>query len=105
MSDHRWMPQRHHWECWHCGAQTVNPLGSDQIAYTECRENSGDSVGAAGALERVTRFEVIDEDGRQYVRDHRRDPVEVTLSYQDDGRTLKVFVKSRRSSAITAEKA
>ena len=46
---------------------------------------------------RVTRFEVIDETGRAYVRDHRRDPVQVELSYQDDGRTLKVFVRSRKA--------
>ena len=43
----------------------------------------------------ITRFEVADETGRVYVRDHRRDPVQVELSYQDDGRTLKVFVRPR----------
>ena len=37
----------------------------------------------------VTRFEVIDEQGRTYARWN----VEIELSYQDDGRTLKVFVK------------
>lgn len=42
----------------------------------------------------VTRFEVIDETGRAYVRGPR-DPVQVELSYQDDGRTLKVFVRPR----------
>ena len=40
---------------------------------------------------RLTRIEVIDETGRAYVRRG----VSVTLSYQDDGRTLKVFVKER----------
>ncbi len=40
-------------------------------------------------LERkVTRFEVIDKDGRAYVRRN----VKVELSLQDDGRTLKVFI-------------
>ena len=39
----------------------------------------------------VTRFEVIDEQGRAYVRYD----VGVTLSYQDDGRTLKVFIKKK----------
>lgn len=46
---------------------------------------------------RVNRFEVIDEKGRVYVRsDILLDGpgVKVTLSYQDDGRTLKVFVKA-----------
>ena len=37
------------------------------------------------------RIEVMDETGRAYVRRG----VSVTLSYQDDGRTLKVFVKER----------
>ena len=38
--------------------------------------------------EEVTRFEVIDDIGRAYTS---RD-VSIKLSYQDDGRTLKVFV-------------
>jgi hypothetical protein len=37
----------------------------------------------------VDRFEVIDETGRLLTRK----PVNVELSYQDDGRTLKVFLK------------
>lgn len=37
---------------------------------------------------RLTRLEVIDESGRAY----SRHGVSLTLSYQDDGRTLKVFV-------------
>jgi hypothetical protein len=48
MGDHRWLPQRHHWECWHCGAQTVNPIGSEATAYTECPKNSGGAVDGAG---------------------------------------------------------
>lgn len=43
-------------------------------------------------LSKVTRFEVIEEGfGRFLVRNL----VEVELSYQDCGRTLKVFVKPR----------
>jgi hypothetical protein len=42
---------------------------------------------------KVTRFEVIDETGRAYVKHH----VEIELSYQDDGRTLKVFVRPRQA--------
>lgn len=38
---------------------------------------------------KLTRFEVIDENGRAYTQ---RD-CNVELSYQDDGRTLKVFIK------------
>jgi hypothetical protein len=37
----------------------------------------------------LTRFEVIDEYGRAY-SDHY---CKVELSYQDDGRTLKVIIK------------
>ena len=39
---------------------------------------------------RVTRVEVIDQEGRSYVNWDERNRVE--LSYQDDGRTLKVFI-------------
>jgi len=38
---------------------------------------------------KVTRFEVIDENGRVYVAKDCK----VELSYQDDGRTLKIFIK------------
>jgi hypothetical protein len=39
----------------------------------------------------VTRFEVVDERGRFYARQL----VNIELSYQDQGRTLKVFVGPR----------
>lgn len=38
---------------------------------------------------KVTRFEVIDENGRVYTQKD----CNVELSYQDYGRTLKVFIK------------
>lgn len=38
----------------------------------------------------VTRFEVIGDTGRLIVRD--RDGVKVSVSLQDDGRTLKIFL-------------
>lgn len=41
-------------------------------------------------LPKVTRFEVIDHTGRAYVI---RDAQEIALSYQDNAKTLKVFVK------------
>jgi hypothetical protein len=41
--------------------------------------------------QRVTRFEVIDENGRAYVRYG----VSVELSLQDNDRTLKIFVQAR----------
>ena len=39
----------------------------------------------------VTRFEVIDESGRVYLRLHTH----VDVSLQDNNRTLKVFIKGR----------
>lgn len=42
------------------------------------------------------RYEVIDDTGRAYVKGSiYGSPVKVQLSYQDDGRTLKVFVEQR----------
>lgn len=42
--------------------------------------------------DKVTRFEVIDETGRAIVKYD----VSVELSYQDDGKTLKVFLKDKK---------
>jgi hypothetical protein len=42
-------------------------------------------------LPSITRVEVIDDNGRSYVNHN----VEVELSYQDDARTLKLFLKKR----------
>ena len=45
-------------------------------------------------LNKVTRFEVIDHtpngEGRAYIK---RNINEIEISYQDDGRTLKIFLK------------
>ena len=43
------------------------------------------------AMKGVTRFEVIDEEGRNYVN-HLNDDQGVKFSLQDDNRTLKVFI-------------
>lgn len=46
------------------------------------------------ATSKVDRFEVIDDTGRAYVKGSiYGSPVKIELSYQDDGKTLKVFVK------------
>lgn len=42
-------------------------------------------------MENVTRLEVIDENGRAYVRHG----LQIELSLQDNARTLKVFVKAK----------
>jgi hypothetical protein len=41
---------------------------------------------------KITRVEVIDENGRTYTKW----TCSVALSYQDDGRTLKVFVTPKK---------
>jgi hypothetical protein len=51
--------------------------------YTQCQEDMAD-------ISKVTRVEVIDEYGRRYTKHNCK----VELSYQDDGRTLKVFINS-----------
>ena len=46
---------------------------------------------------KVDRFEVIDDTGRAYVKGNiYGSPVSIELSYQDDGKTLKVFVSERK---------
>jgi hypothetical protein len=45
------------------------------------------------STDNVTRVEVIDQDGRSYV--NWDDNNKVKLSFQDDGRTLKVFISNR----------
>ena len=49
--------------------------------YIQCQEDNNPS--------KVTRVEVVDESGRVY----SQWDCSVELSYQDDNRTLKVFVK------------
>jgi hypothetical protein len=51
--------------------------------YTQCQEDMADNS-------KVTRFEVIDENGRVYTKHN----CTIELSYQDDNRTLKVFINS-----------
>lgn len=50
-----------------------------QYFLTQCQQDSTE----------VTRLEVIDEKGRVYTRHD----CNIELSYQDDNRTLKVFIK------------
>lgn len=47
-------------------------------------------------LKTITRFEVIDNDGRSYIKYGVED---IRLSFQDDDRTLKVFLKIDGSNA------
>ena len=50
--------------------------------YTQCQEDMGD-------ISKVTNVEIIHQYGAKY----KRNNCKVELSYQDDGRTLKVFIK------------
>ena len=61
------------------------------------------SFGFGGELEmtRITRVEVIDENGRSYV--NWEEDNDITLSYQDDGRTLKVFVNKVKPKSPVEE--
>jgi hypothetical protein len=47
------------------------------------------------STDKVTRVEVIDHNGRSYTNFDTNNKVE--LSYQDDGRTLKVFIDKREN--------
>ena len=49
----------------------------------------------------ITRVEVIDENGRSYV--NWKEDNDITLSYQDDGRTLKVFVNTMKPKSPAEE--
>jgi hypothetical protein len=44
--------------------------------------------------EKVTRVEIIDDEGRQYVNTNTSN---VKLSLQDEERTLKIFINNRES--------
>lgn len=72
-----------------------NPEGVNK-ALPEATTQIKDLINKAvlNSVSKVDRVEVIDETGRAYVRGSiYGTPVKVELSLQDDGRTLKVFVK------------
>ena len=52
-------------------------------------------------MTRITRVEVIDENGRSYV--NWEEDNDITVSYQDDGRTLKVFVNTMKPKSPAEE--
>lgn len=56
--------------------------------YTQCQQDMSKD-------QTLTRFEVIDENGRVYVKNSLYN-CHLELSYQDDGRTLKVFIKPNK---------
>lgn len=74
-------------------------MTADRIKEIQSETAFPDSISVCQALmkvwnecantTKVTRFEVIDQHGRAYTQMDCK----VELSYQDDGRTLKVFLK------------
>ena len=52
-------------------------------------------------MTRITRLEVITDTGRDYVC--WEDDNDITVSYQDDGRTLKVFVNTMKPKSPAEE--
>ena len=59
-----------------------------EFAYNKCQQDMSKD-------QTLTRFEVIDENGRVYVKNSLYN-CHLELSYQDDGRTLKVFIKPNK---------
>lgn len=47
-------------------------------------------------LKKVTRVEVIDENGRSYTK-YLKPNQEVEFSFQDEDRTLKIFINEKKS--------
>jgi len=75
-----------------CGLEIIVRPATDAVpAGREGGEQVSNSIDLSAMFDQVTRFEVIDEDGRVYVRYH----LEVQVQLQDDQRTLKVFVQGR----------
>jgi hypothetical protein len=54
------------------------------------------------STDKVTRVEVIDQEGRSYVNWDDNNKVE--LSFQDNEKTLKVFISNREKSLEELEK-
>jgi hypothetical protein len=63
----------------------INDLQRLKMLADNCQEDMADNS-------KVTRFEVIDENGRVYTKHN----CTLELSYQDDSRTLKVFITNKQ---------
>lgn len=55
--------------------------------------NTSNALPPITPMDKVTRVEVIDEHGRSYVNWNSNN--KVTLSLQDNGKTLKVFIDKK----------
>jgi hypothetical protein len=63
------------------------------ISWCEDRINDNDIAYVRETLPKVTRVEVIDQNGRSYTNWNKDNRVE--LSLQDNGKTLKVFISRK----------
>lgn len=79
-------------------------VGPANVEIAGCEEHLGQLIeqlraGAPGRDDNVTRFEVIDhtEEAAPVGRIVVKYDVRVERNYQDDGRTLKVFLRDRGS--------
>ena len=66
--------------------EQTRPLKVTAVAIQACKEALEQPTG------QPTRLEVIDADGRTYTNWKVK---EMEFSYQDDGRTLKIFIKEK----------
>jgi len=64
---------------------SINDLQRLKMLADNCQKDMADNS-------KVTRFEVIDENGRVYTKYN----CTIKLSYQDDSRTLKVFITNKQ---------
>lgn len=87
--------------CDDCGDAIIRLVKAERIRYNNILDpkiSDDFQIGPEGAYEHgeptkeVNRFEVIDENGRSYVKYD----CNVELSYQDDGKTLKIFITKRK---------
>lgn len=84
--------------CQHVGAQSNAIIQYlDEQAEQHDHIQDAPKMVAEGPIEKVNRFEVIDHtsggEGRVFTK--WLDNLVVELSYQDDGRTLKVFLSEK----------
>lgn len=76
---------------WNAGTMIVMRRNGAVVKKIDAGEAFEKILDNGPNTEKVTRVEVIDENGRSYVN---LDPKnKVVLSFQDDSRTLKVFIQ------------
>ena len=77
-----------------CIVEVMGMLKNTSVKTVEVIVNKIEDVYIGVILQTVNRLEVIDEKGRSYVK-YLKPEQEVELSFQDNERTLKVFVNEK----------